>query len=221
MSLPTTSAQLWHVIIPVKLIAVAKSRLSPLGPDLRQRLAVAFALDVVAAARACPAVTQVVVVSNDPVAPQFAALGADVVADVPDAGLNPALVHAAQHIRAAAPDAAVAALSSDLASLDPETLTRAFDAAPDDRGWFVADAHGVGTTLLGAPSGVRWQPHFGHHSRAWHRDRGMTEVDVPGLERLRRDVDTEVDLWDARRLGVGPSTARALDAADRDTSGLG
>lgn len=215
------STMRWHVIIPVKLIAVAKSRLSPLGTDLRQRLAVAFALDVVAAARACPAVARVVVVSNDPVAPRFAALGADVVPDVPDAGLNPALVHAARRVRAGVPDAAIAALSSDLASLDPDTLTRAFGVGPKDHGWFVADAHGVGTTLLAAPGGIAWKPHFGHHSRAWHRADGLTEVDAPGLERLRRDVDTEVDLWDARRLGVGPSTAAVLDAAGRPSSGLG
>jgi 2-phospho-L-lactate guanylyltransferase len=29
---------------------------------------------------------------------------------------------------------------------------------------------------------------------------------VDGIASVRRDVDTEVDLWDALRLGVGPRT---------------
>ena len=40
--------------------------------------------------------------------------------------------------------------------------------------------------------------------------RPVVEITGPGLAGLRRDVDTEVDLWDAVRLGVGRHTAGLL-----------
>ena len=39
---------------------------------------------------------------------------------------------------------------------------------------------------------------------------GRVELTDPALVRLRSDVDTEVDLWNAVRLGVGTHTAAAL-----------
>lgn len=209
MSSSQPAARTWTVIVPVKLITLAKTRLSPLGGSARQRLALAFALDTVTAALQCAQVARAVVVTNDPTADRFRELGADVVPDVPDAGLNPALVYAGQHVRAHDHRASLAALSSDLPSVRPDDLTAAIEAAPASP-WFVGDAHGVGTTMLAAPDGSPWQPRFGHHSRAWHQSLGLTEIAATGLERLRRDVDTTVDLWDARRLGVGKHTAAAL-----------
>ena len=55
----------WGVVVPVKRLAVAKTRLGAYGDALRQSLALAFASDVVAAAQACPLVAAVLVVTDD------------------------------------------------------------------------------------------------------------------------------------------------------------
>ncbi len=74
----------WTVLLPVKVLARAKSRLAVLAGDRRRELALALASDTVTAVLACPEVARVVVVTSDPVAgPLLAALGAIVVADEP------------------------------------------------------------------------------------------------------------------------------------------
>ena len=74
----------WTVLLPVKVLARAKSRLAVLAGDRRRELALALASDTVTAVLGCPEVTRVVVVTSDPVAgPLLAALGAIVVADEP------------------------------------------------------------------------------------------------------------------------------------------
>src|SRR5690242_10697956 len=74
----------WTVLLPVKVLARAKSRLAVLAGDRRGELALALASDTVAAVLACPEVARVVVVTSDPEAgPLLAALGAVVVPDEP------------------------------------------------------------------------------------------------------------------------------------------
>jgi 2-phospho-L-lactate/phosphoenolpyruvate guanylyltransferase len=209
MSSPAVHAPAWTIVVPVKQTTVAKSRLSGISATARQRLAVAFAQDTVVAAVSCPEVRRVVVVTDDAVGDLLRDLGADVVPDVPNAGLNPALVYAARQVRDRDPTSAIAALSSDLPSLRPDDLSAALTATFAPR-WFVPDLVGDGTTMLAASGRHRWTPHFGPSSRARHRASGMVEVDVAGLERLRRDVDTLADLSDARRRGVGPHTSLVL-----------
>ena len=95
----------WSVVVPAKRLAAAKTRLRPLtagggtaGID-HADLVLALLGDTVAAAVACPAVTEVVVVTDDPAAGALvAALGARVVSDEPDRGLNPALELSLIHI---------------------------------------------------------------------------------------------------------------------------
>jgi 2-phospho-L-lactate guanylyltransferase len=203
----------WTVVLPVKRLDRAKTRLSTRPAGQREDLALAFARDVVAAATACPAVARVVVVTDDARARStLIADGTDaapvVVPDVPDAGLNPALRHGAAQ---AAAGTGVAALSADLPALRPDELGRALAAAAGHSRAFVADLTGTGTTLLTAAPGVALDPRFGARSRAEHAASGAVELAVGDVPGLRRDVDTEVDLWDAVRLGVGPHTRRALE----------
>jgi 2-phospho-L-lactate/phosphoenolpyruvate guanylyltransferase len=74
----------WTVLLPVKVLARAKSRLAVLAGDRRGELALALAADTVAAVLACPEVARVVVVTSDLVAgPLLASLGAIVVPDEP------------------------------------------------------------------------------------------------------------------------------------------
>ena len=63
MSPPPRAA--WGLVVPVKRLDVAKSRLAAHGEDGRRRLALAFAQDVVRAAVACPVVRRVLVVTDD------------------------------------------------------------------------------------------------------------------------------------------------------------
>lgn len=194
--------------MPVKPLARAKSRLSgPAGPH-RERLALAIATDTVSAVLRSSRVEGVVVVTDDPVAaPELAALGAIIVPDEPDDGLNPALVHGAAEARRLAPERAVGALSADLPSLRPAELTRVLDAAAAVPNAFVPDAAGVGTTLYTARPDAVFTPAFGLESRARHRDGGARELALDDVPSVRRDVDTIDDLHAALELGVGPRTA--------------
>jgi 2-phospho-L-lactate guanylyltransferase len=194
------------VVVPVKRLSLAKSRLSAYGDDRRQALALAFASDVVVAA---VEVARVLVVTDDAEAtPVLAALGAQVVRDDPDAGLNPALAHGAELLRAADPSIGVATLSADLPALLTADLAAALAQVPAGARGFVADLAGSGTTLLAAGAGAELAPAYGPGSRERHGISGA--VELVAAESLRRDVDTPADLEAAVVLGVGPHTARVV-----------
>ncbi|WBB98464.1 MULTISPECIES: 2-phospho-L-lactate guanylyltransferase [unclassified Solwaraspora] len=219
----------WSVVLPVKRLAVAKSRLrGALDGVPHEELALALARDTVAAALACPLVAEVVVVTSDPAATAaLGALGARTVADpelaapdlaAPDlgapevSGLNAAVAHGAATVGGSRP---VAALTADLPALRPAELAAALDtdtaSAVDTAGtrarrWFVPDAAGTGTVLLAAAVGTALRPGFGAGSAVRHQRSGAVRRggDWPTL---RRDVDTAADLADAARLGLGRHTA--------------
>ncbi|MGP4027921.1 2-phospho-L-lactate guanylyltransferase [Actinomadura sp. 3N407] len=197
----------WSLVVPVKVLSRAKTRMSAAAGPHRESLALAVATDTVAAALRCDRVRTVIVVTDDPLpAADLAALGALVVPDVPDAGLNPALVHGAGRGRELAPGTGVGALSADLPALRSDELARVLDAAGRAAEAFVPDAAGVGTTLYTARPGVPFSPAFGGDSRAAHRARGAREILLPGIDSVRRDVDTLEDLRAALALGTGPRT---------------
>jgi len=196
----------WGLVVPVKRLDRAKSRLSAYGDDLRQDLALAFALDVVAAALSSVSVQQVLVVTDDRrAAGALRAAGAGVVADAPDAGLNPALEHG---IALLEPGLATATLSADLPALRPSDLDAALAAVPVGRRGFVVDSAGTGTTLLAAAAGLALAPAYGPGSGEVHLRSGA--VELPGAAGLRRDVDTPEDLLAAVALGVGSATAAVV-----------
>ncbi|MFD4558804.1 2-phospho-L-lactate guanylyltransferase [Streptomyces sp. NPDC058469] len=201
----------WTLVIPLKPLARAKSRLSDTAGDgLRPGLALAFAQDTVAAALACPSVRDVAVVTDDALAGrELAALGARIVADEPGGGLNAALRHAAAAVRVSRPESAVAALNADLPALRPAELARVLDAAAEFPRAFLPDAAAIGTTLLTAREGRELHPAFGTDSRARHRASGARELTLDTVDSVRQDVDTGEDLRAALALGVGPRTAAA------------
>ncbi len=206
-----TQSLTWTLVVPVKPLARAKSRLSGTAGPHRERLALAIATDTVSAVLRSSRVRGVVVVTDDPVAaPELAALGAVIVPDTPDDGLNPALVHGAAQARLLAPQRAVGALSADLPALRPEELDRVLDAASAAQNAFLPDAAGIGTTLYTARPGAGFDPAFGPDSRARHRDQGAYELAFDDVPSVRRDVDTIDDLRAALALGVGPRTASVV-----------
>ncbi|MFF6784469.1 2-phospho-L-lactate guanylyltransferase [Streptomyces sp. NPDC012510] len=213
----------WTLVVPLKPLARAKSRLSDTADDgVRPGLALAFAQDTVAAALTATAVGDVVVVTDDPLAArELAALGARTVPEDPREGprdgLNAALRHGTAVVRAVRPQSPVAALNADLPALRPGELTRVLNAAAAFPRSFLPDAAGTGTTLLAATAGHDLSPVFGPDSRLRHRRSGAVELALGTVDSVRQDVDTGDDLRAALALGVGPRTAAA--AARLLTSG--
>ncbi|MGW0884213.1 2-phospho-L-lactate guanylyltransferase [Streptomyces sp. NPDC002671] len=199
----------WTLVIPLKPLTLAKSRLSDTAADgVRPGLALAFAQDTVAAAVDCGAVAGVAVVTDDELAGrELAALGARIVPDAPGSGLNAALRHGATVVREMSPRVPVAALNADLPALRPQELSRVLEAAAEFPRAFLPDAAALGTTLLAAAPGQELLPAFGTGSRARHRASGAAELRLPAVDSVRQDVDTGADLRAALALGVGRHTA--------------
>ena len=198
----------WSVLIPVKMLAQAKSRLAGLAGPRRAELALALACDTVTAVLACEAAARVIVITDDQEASgALAGLGALVIPDEPRDGLNAALRHGAAYAAARWPGCGTAALSADLPALRPAEIGRALRAASAWPSAFVADAAGDGTTLYTAAPQVAFRPAFGPGSRARHAAGGAAELDLAGIPGLRRDVDTPADLRGAVALGLGPRAA--------------
>ncbi|GAA2013972.1 2-phospho-L-lactate guanylyltransferase [Catenulispora yoronensis] len=234
-----SEATRWCLVVPVKRLGHAKSRLGGprVPPALREQLALAFATDAVSAALSAQRVTAVLVVTDDPTAGAvLGALGAIVVPDEPDAGLNAAFAFGARTARAKlGTDIGVAASAADLPALRSGELDIALGRIVDklheiDEGditltrhhnkrFFVPDAHDIGTTMLFAPPGVELAPRFGGPSKTAHSASGAIELTGPDISSLRRDVDTAEDLAAALLLGVGPATAMVW--SQRDGSGAG
>jgi len=206
--MPRPTVDQWCLVVPVKRLAFAKTRLAEVAGEHRVDLALAFALDTATAALACEAVRTVVVVTHEPEALRtLTEIGALVVSDEPDAGLNPALVHGANVAARAHPGTAVGALSADLPALRPNELRAALAAAMEVGTAFVRDAQGSGTTTLLARRPGDFAPAFGPESAAAHLRGGAVELHGDAIPSLRQDVDTAADLAQALAMGVGPHTA--------------
>ena len=200
------------VVIALKHLAAAKSRLSPLFPTgMREHVVLAMLLDTITAARAVTSVRSVTVVTPDRAAAAAAReFGAATLADPTPAHhpdpLNNALLSACDAVRLECPNIVV--LQGDLPALQSAELSEAVAAAGRHERSFVADRHGKGTVALFA-FGVPPDPRFGAGSADRHRDSGAAELTGawPGL---RCDIDTPADLEQARLLGVGPATAATV-----------
>lgn len=199
----------YAVLVPVKPLALAKSRLVGITDAQRSALAAAFALDTIAVAAATPGVAGVLAVTDDfRFAAKLTDRGCAVIPDGVTGDLNGSLLQAAHEAARRWPEARLAAVCADLPALRSTDLAAALRAVPDDRPGFVADAAGVGTTTYAAAL-ADFAPQFGPGSRDAHLDAGCAEI-TGVLASLRQDVDGPADLALARTLGVGPATAAAL-----------
>lgn len=208
----------WHLVLPVKDAALAKSRLTPPAPLDRPELARAVARDTLEAVCAALPPEQVVVVTSDRHATSAAvSMGADVVPD-PGRGLDAAVAAGLESVERGledlgtgpdeqAPRRGLAVLLGDLPALRAEDLARALARCAAYPRAVVPDADGTGTVLLTSTQGAP-RPSFGAGSAARHAvDAVLLALDLP---RLRRDVDTWADLEVAIALGVGRHTRAAL-----------
>jgi len=206
----STGGDLWSVVVPVKRLDRAKTRLA-VPAAVRADVALAMALDTVGAAVAARTVAEVVVITDDErAAASLAGVGARVVDDRPDAGLNPALVHGASAITTSH----VAALSSDLPALRPDDVDGVLGAALPHARAVVADRAGDGTTMLAARDVAAFAPEYGEGSFAAHVRAGAVDLSSVANVRLRHDVDTLDALRLVLTIGVGRHTRRALTEID-------
>jgi 2-phospho-L-lactate guanylyltransferase len=192
----------WAVVVPVKALDAAKSRLE-VPESMRADLVLAMltdTLDAVLQLDGCA----VLVISDDPRASAAAAArGAAVTGGEPPGDLNAVLSFGAAAARRRWGDVPVALLVADLPALRARELHEALAAAAAYETSFVGDRTGDGTTMVCCRGPVLSA--YGSGSAAGHRARGIAELhgDWPGL---RSDVDTLDDLHAAVAVGVGRAT---------------
>jgi 2-phospho-L-lactate/phosphoenolpyruvate guanylyltransferase len=193
------------LVVPIKRLDRAKSRLRGAVGGPHAELVLALLLDTVTAAAAAEGVRRVLVVcEDDRVSDALAGSGVECVDERGLPGLNAALDHGAGLLRAEDPGGVVGALQADLPALRPTELATAVAAAGRRRA-FCADRPGTGTTLLLSAPGGPLDPRFGPGSAAAHRASGAVAVGAD-LATLRCDVDTAEDLAVAAALGLGVRT---------------
>lgn len=211
---------MWTAILPIKPWNLAKSRLG-LSDDDRVQLARAFSLDTLETLAACRYIERIVVVSAEPgvVAAVTRTAGAVLLQDRPMLArdmLNPAIEQGRRWAQVREPASPVVVVPSDLAALTPGALNEALLRLGDHERAHVPDAEGTGTTLAAArlPAGLTVA--YGPGSAGGHSAAGSWAVaDVD--PRVRRDVDRQTHLAEARDLGLAPCAAGLVDGILRRT----
>lgn len=215
-------------LVALKPVEQAKSRFDTVAPPLRRRLAWTMALDTLQALAG--AVDLILVVSDQPSLESRLHRAGIGVRVLPEArsqahrgGINAALGHGFTALVGNGYTSVLASVG-DLPALRSESVRRIVAASRAHPRSFVADASGLGTTML-ITHGGDLDPHFQGRSAAAHHHSGAValrdfapgdtvldpSVRQSGVSDARRDVDTEVDLADAFRLGLGPATARLVE----------
>ncbi|AWH93869.1 2-phospho-L-lactate guanylyltransferase [Dietzia lutea] len=212
----TTGTDGWTIVVPVKALDRAKSRLDPALPSAgRKALVLAMAADVLRACLATPGVGRVRVVSAvDPLVRDLAArVGAEFVPEPQQAPrprvdpLNAALTAALADVHGP-----VGVVTADLPELRPHHLARILASAARHPHSTVADHRGAGTTMAfwtGAPESRVCR--FGPDSATRFRAGGAVTVGVAAdLAAAARDVDIPADLATLSARDVGAATAETL-----------
>ncbi len=201
---PPPAPPAYGVVVPVKLLARAKSRLASLGDDVRRDLMLAFVVDTVNAVLDCAPVGRLLVVTDEvALAHALAELGVEAIPDGHTGDLNASLVQGAAELVRRDATLRPVALCGDLPALRSDDLATVLGESERHLTGFVPDALGTGTTLYTAASLETFAPRFGVGSRAAHLEAGALELGTEGAASVRQDVDTPDDLATALRLGVG------------------
>ena len=205
----------WSLVVPVKALPDAKSRLGPsLDPGRRRGLVLAMLSAVLDACRAAALVERTAVVTADPeVVAHARAHGAAHVPDRVPAGHPDPLNAALRAALPARPRRPVGVVTADLPELGPELLDTVLREAARHPHSVLPDHTGVGTTMaFWTPRAGGVHPRFGPGSAAAHVELGgavdlapvLGDVLGSALGAARRDVDTPADV--AR---LGPRTVLA------------
>jgi 2-phospho-L-lactate guanylyltransferase len=190
--------QIW-VVVPIKPLAEAKSRLAPLlDAGARRELVLDLLRHTLEVLAAVEGLAGVLVVSSDPVVIDTARLyGVDVLRESASPGLNASLTRAVRYLRARDVEALLV-LPGDLPRLCPGNVTALVDACPAAPGLVVAPDNaerGTNALLLNPLDLIPFS--FGPNSFARHRALARTSgatvcvVRDPGLA---FDLDRPEDL---------------------------
>ncbi|MFN3601289.1 MAG: 2-phospho-L-lactate guanylyltransferase [Dietzia sp.] len=207
----------WTIIVPVKALDRAKSRLARALPASgRRALVLAMATDVLRTCAATPGVSRVRVVTSDPdVAALARRLRVEIVPEPVGASelsdgdpLNAALTEAIAGV-----PGPVGVVTADLPELRAPQLARVLAAAAVHPHSMVPDHRGAGTTMaFWTGPAVARIPRFGPDSAARHLSEGgavpLGEADPSGA--AGRDVDTPEDVLALTERDVGEATAAVL-----------
>lgn len=204
-------------VVALKPATLAKTRLGALPAPLRERLAIAMALDTLTALAA--AVDRLLVVSDEATLPGIlarAGIAADRLPEPDPPGMNAALAAGDRRLRATGCDPVLASVG-DLPALTAEAVRALLRVADDHAAparMFVPDRQGEGTAMLIA-NGVELDPRFQGGSAQAHRDSGAIALPMQDHPQLRADVDAPEDLATVIDLGVGRHTAGLIDPLGR------
>lgn len=195
-----TKRATWWIIVPIKDVTRAKTRLAK-NSSQRRQFAIAMARDTLCAVANADGVDGVLVVCEREVdAASIALPGVKAVAR-PGLDMNGAIGAGVEMVRKGRNSANVGALPGDLPYLKSSELEVVLDHATSVLRGVVGDRHGIGTTLLTAIAGVSLEPRYGPGSLTRHLEVGATQLDVPAHSGIRKDVDVESDLNPTRTLG--------------------
>ena len=213
----------WTIVVPVKALAGAKSRLAAAVTASRRRdLVVAMATDVVRACVSTPGVSTVRVVSPDPEVEALALqIGAEFVREPAgesmagrgDRSSDHDTLNAALAVAFSDVCGPVGVVTADLPEITAAHLGRILAAASLHPHSIIADRSGEGTTMAfwTGPAEGR-APMFGARSADRHRVEGgaVTLHGEASPAPATRDIDTPVDLDDLSHRPVGEATAVVL-----------
>jgi 2-phospho-L-lactate guanylyltransferase len=198
----------WDVIVPGKRLFESKSRLSSQVPGSGPLLARSMMEDTLDALRGSSLVRGIIVVTSDPDLAAIAHEYGGAVMPDPDTSLDRAFEQGLH--RTGQGVARVAYVVADLPCLTAQIVDQVLALAAKAGDAVVPDAGYRGTTFLATTSKGGLRPRFGAHSLEQHLSAGAVPVGLD-LWRARHDVDTWAHLSTARSLGLGSSTADAVD----------
>ncbi|WP_128643217.1 2-phospho-L-lactate guanylyltransferase [Rhodococcus opacus] len=196
----------WAVIVPIRRLTEAKSRLAVPAHQLRSDFANAFLLDTIEAIRGSGQVRSIFVVSPDP--SQLNLPGCHIERDEAT-GINDAVQIGRRAAVKGGHVGPVAAVLPDLPALRSRELALLLQLTRREQRAFVPDYSGTGTTVVTACTPETLDTSFGFDSAERHRNAGFCELDLL-LPSIRRDVDTFADLTSAAILGLGGQTSQLI-----------
>ncbi|MFC3337381.1 2-phospho-L-lactate guanylyltransferase [Paracandidimonas soli] len=211
------TGSIWAVV-PVKRLAHAKRRLSPVLSDAQRAcLALAMFRDLLQTLTELRELAGIVVISSDPLVRSLARGSALLLEDAQEAGTNAAVGQAIRFL-AARGHYDVMVMPSDIPFARAADLRMAL-AAQQDRAVVVAsDRRGIGTNLLAGHGLHVMGTCFGDDSFRLHMDRICSAGLQPNILQspgLRWDIDTPDDLRIDPRLICSPAGRRTLSLLER------
>ena len=194
---------LW-VIIPIKPLKNAKSRLSPvLLPEQRYELAQAMFRHVLAVTTTVQRVTGVLVISRDTKALAIAReMGAKTLQEGAMSNLNPALLRATMVVKSWRADA-VLVLPADLPFINADDIN-AMIAHTGERSLVIAtdrERDGTNALLVRPPGAIEYEYGRGSYTRHLENaERAGLRIQVYESDRMTLDIDVPGDLDDYHKI---------------------